>query len=43
MGYFSSNLESVRNDVECLFGILKKRWKSEGVLCVLHTPQHDVG
>ncbi len=27
MGYFSSNLESVRKDVECLFGILKKRWK----------------
>ena len=26
-GYFSSNLESVRKDVECLFGILKKRWK----------------
>ncbi len=27
MGYFSSNLESVRKDVECVFGILKKRWK----------------
>ena len=26
-GYFSSNLESVRKDVECLFGILKIRWK----------------
>jgi hypothetical protein len=26
-GYFSSNLESVRKDVECVFGILKKRWK----------------
>jgi hypothetical protein len=26
-GYFSSNLESVGKDVECLFGILKKRWK----------------
>ena len=26
-GYFSSNLESVRKDVECTFGILKKRWK----------------
>ena len=24
---FSSNLESVRKDVECTFGILKKRWK----------------
>ena len=26
-GYFSSNLESVRKNVECTFGILKKRWK----------------
>ncbi len=26
-GYFSTNLESVRKDVECTFGILKKRWK----------------
>ena len=26
-GYFSENLESVRKDVECVFGILKKRWK----------------
>jgi hypothetical protein len=26
-GYFSCNLESVRKDVECVFGILKKRWK----------------
>ena len=26
-GYFSSNLESVRKDVECMFGILKKHWK----------------
>lgn len=26
-GYFSSKLESVRKDVECTFGILKKRWK----------------
>ena len=26
-GHFSSNLESVRKDVECVFGILKKRWK----------------
>ena len=25
--YFSSNLESVRKDVECVFRILKKRWK----------------
>jgi hypothetical protein len=25
-GYFSSNLESMRKDVECTFGILKKRW-----------------
>ncbi len=26
-GYFSSNLESVRKDVECTFGMLKKRSK----------------
>ena len=26
-GYFSTNLESVHKDVECTFGILKKRWK----------------
>jgi len=26
-GYFSTNLESVRKDVECVFGIMKKRWK----------------
>ena len=26
-GFFSTNLESVRKDVECTFGILKKRWK----------------
>jgi hypothetical protein len=26
-GYFSSNLERVRKDVECTFGIMKKRWK----------------
>jgi hypothetical protein len=26
-GYFSSNLESIRKDVECTFGIMKKRWK----------------
>ncbi len=26
-GYFSTNLESVRKDVECTFGILKKQWK----------------
>ena len=26
-GYFSTNLESVRKDVECTFGILKKKWK----------------
>ena len=26
-GYFSSNLESVHKDVECTFGMLKKRWK----------------
>ena len=25
-GFFSTNLESVRKDVECTFGILKKRW-----------------
>ncbi|KAL7526183.1 hypothetical protein ACHAWF_001665 [Thalassiosira exigua] len=27
MCYFSTNLESVRKDVECVFGILKKRWR----------------
>ncbi len=26
-GFFSSNIESVRKDVECTFGILKKRWR----------------
>jgi hypothetical protein len=26
-GSFSSNLESVRKDVECTYGILKKRWR----------------
>ena len=26
-GYFTSTLESVRKDVECTFGILKKKWK----------------
>ncbi len=26
-GYFSTNLESVRKDVECIFGIIKKRWR----------------
>jgi len=26
-GYFSTNLEGVRKDVECTFGILKKRWR----------------
>mgnify|MGYP006160651087 FL=1 len=26
-GFFSTNLESVRKDVECTFGILKKRWQ----------------
>jgi hypothetical protein len=26
-GYFSSNLESVWKDVECTFGIIKKRWR----------------
>jgi hypothetical protein len=25
--YFSTNLESVQKDVECTFGILKKRWR----------------
>ena len=25
-GYFNTNLESVRKDVECTFGIMKKRW-----------------
>ena len=26
-GHFSTNLEGVRKDVECTFGILKKRWR----------------
>jgi hypothetical protein len=26
-GYFSTNMESVRKDVECTFGIFKKRWQ----------------
>jgi hypothetical protein len=26
-GYFSSKIESIRKDVECVFGILKKRWR----------------
>ena len=26
-GFFSTNIESVRKDVECTFGILKKRWR----------------
>jgi hypothetical protein len=26
-GYFSSKIESVRKDVECVFGIIKKRWR----------------
>jgi hypothetical protein len=26
-GFFSSKIESVRKDVECLFGIVKKRWR----------------
>jgi hypothetical protein len=26
-GYFLLNLESIRKDVECTFGILKKRWQ----------------
>jgi hypothetical protein len=26
-GFFSTNLESVRKDVECTFGILKRQWK----------------
>jgi hypothetical protein len=25
--YNSTNLESIRKDVECTFGILKKRWR----------------
>ncbi len=34
-GYFSTNLESVRKDVECTFGILKKRWRvlNDGFYC----------
>jgi hypothetical protein len=26
-GYFSTNLESVRKDVECIFGLIKKHWR----------------
>lgn len=26
-GFFSTNLESVRKDIECVFSILKKRWR----------------
>ena len=26
-GYFSAKLESIRKDVECVFEILKKRWR----------------
>ena len=26
-GYFSSKIESICKDVECVFGIIKKRWK----------------
>jgi hypothetical protein len=26
-GYFSTNIEIVRKDVECTFGIIKKRWR----------------
>lgn len=33
-GYFSTNLESIRKDVEYVFGILKKRWRClESGLC----------
>jgi hypothetical protein len=33
-GFFLTNLESVRKDVECMFGILKKRWRvlNNGIL-----------
>ncbi len=27
-GYFSTNLESVQKDVECMLGILKKQWQT---------------
>jgi hypothetical protein len=33
-GFFSSNLESVRKDVECTFGIMKKQWR------ILHNGFH---
>jgi len=26
-GYFSAKIESIQKDVECIFGILKKRWR----------------
>ena len=38
-GYFSANLESVRKDVECTFGILKKRWRI--LEYGLHYRDHD--
>ena len=27
-GYFNGNIESVRKDVECTYGILKKWWRT---------------
>ena len=33
-GFFSSNLESVRKDVECMFGIMKTQWR------ILHNGFH---
>ena len=33
-GYFSLNLESVRKDIKCMFGIMKKWWR------ILHSGLH---
>ena len=36
-GYFSTNLDSVRKDVGCTFGILKKRWQTLNNYCDIRT------
>jgi hypothetical protein len=35
-GYFSSNLESVRKDVESTFGIMKKRYFIQNMQILTH-------
>ena len=27
-GYFMTHLKAIRKDIECMFGILKKRWQT---------------